>query len=179
CRWSWTTRAGWKRTQRRSRRFAGRPRASVHAQGAAATVQWCVRSDCRWLRSMVSPKTSRPAQRRSVPLASGLGLPPMTLDLDVICISGVPISGIAAIGAASARQFSLGDVELVGLAGLDDAASLSDATGNHAAEMTVTEPVEEDLDEVLECLAQLRSTGLSGACLDRFVMHCAAKPSCP
>ena len=106
----------------------------------------------------------------------------MTLDLDVICISGVPISGIAAIGAASARQFSLGDVELVGLAGLDDqfaAASLSDATGNHAAEMTVTEPVEDDLDEVLERLAQLRPTGLSGACLDRFVMHCAVKPSCP
>jgi hypothetical protein len=44
------------------------------------------RSDCRWLHVMVSPKTSRPASRRSVPLASGLGIPPMTLDLDVICI---------------------------------------------------------------------------------------------
>jgi hypothetical protein len=69
---------------------------------------------------MVSPKTSRAVPRRSVLLASGLGIPPMTLDLDVICISSVPIAGIAAIGAASARQFFLGDRELVGLAGLDD-----------------------------------------------------------
>ena len=43
----------------------------------------------------------------------------MTLDLDVICILSVPIAGIAAIGAASARQFVLGDGELVRLAGLD------------------------------------------------------------
>ena len=71
------------------------------------------RSDCRLLRAMVSPKTSRSASRRSVLLASGLGIPPMTLDLDVICISGVPIAGIAAIGAASARQFILRDRELV------------------------------------------------------------------
>ena len=63
-------------------------------------------------------------------LASGLGIPPMTLDLDVICISGVPIAGIAAIGAASARQFILRDRELVRLAGLDDElapVALSDA----------------------------------------------------
>jgi hypothetical protein len=52
-------------------------------------------------------------------LVSGLGIPPMTLDLDVICISGVPIAGIAAIITASARQFILGDGELVGLARLD------------------------------------------------------------
>ena len=44
----------------------------------------------------------------------------MTLDLDVICILGVPIAGIAAIGAASARQFFLGNGEFVRLAGLDD-----------------------------------------------------------
>jgi hypothetical protein len=37
----------------------------------------------------------------------------MTLDLDVICISGVPIAGIAAFIAKSARQFFLGDGELV------------------------------------------------------------------
>ena len=77
-----------------------------------------VGSDCRLLRAMVSPKTSRSASRRSVLLASGLGIPPMTLDLDVICISGVPIAGIAATVAASARQFLLGDGELVRLAGL-------------------------------------------------------------
>jgi len=44
----------------------------------------------------------------------------MTLDLDVICISGVPIAGIAAIGTASARQFVRGDGELVALSRLDD-----------------------------------------------------------
>ncbi len=42
------------------------------------------------------PKTSQAVPRRSVLLASGLGIPPMTLDLNVICISGVPITGIAA-----------------------------------------------------------------------------------
>ena len=91
----------------------------------------------------------------------------MTLDLDVICISGVPISGIAAIGSASARQFFLGDVELMRLAGLDDEfapVSLSDAAGNHASEITVTEPVEDDLNEALERLAELRSAGLTGVC---------------
>jgi hypothetical protein len=31
----------------------------------------------------------------------------------VICISGVPIAGIAAFSTASARQFFLGDNELV------------------------------------------------------------------
>ena len=43
----------------------------------------------------------------------------MTPDLVLICILGVPIAGIAAIGAASARQFVLGDRELVALARLD------------------------------------------------------------
>ena len=36
-------------------------------------------SGCRLLRAMVSPKTSRPAPRRSVLLVSRLGIPPMTL----------------------------------------------------------------------------------------------------
>jgi hypothetical protein len=115
-------------------------------------------------------------------LACGLGIPPITLDLDVICISGVPISGIAAIGSASVRQFFLGDVELMRLAGLDDefaAVSFSDAAGNHAPEMTVTEPVEDDLNEALERLAELRSTGLPGVCMGRSPMHCAEVPSCP
>jgi hypothetical protein len=44
---------------------------------------------------MVSPKTSRPAPRRSVPLVSDLGIPPMTLDLALICIGSVPFTGIA------------------------------------------------------------------------------------
>ena len=87
----------------------------------------------------------------------------MTLDLDVICILSVPIAGIAAIGAASARQFFLGDRELVRLAGLDDEfapVALPDAARNRAPEMTVTEPVEDDLHEAIERLTELRPTGL-------------------
>ena len=54
-----------------------------------------------------------------------------------ICISGVPIAGIAAIGTASARQFFLGDGELVRLAGLDDEfapVAFPDAARNGAPE---------------------------------------------
>ena len=106
----------------------------------------------------------------------------MTLDPDVICISGVPIAGIAAFGASSARQLFLGDGELVGLARLDDEfapVSLPDAARNGAPEVTMTKPVENDLNEAIERLTELRSTKPTVVCLDRFVMHCAAEPSCP
>jgi hypothetical protein len=65
----------------------------------------------------------------------------MTLDLNVICISGVPIAGIAAIGGASGRQFFLRDRELVRLAGLDDEfapVSLPYAARNRTTEVTMT-----------------------------------------
>src|SRR5262249_1806844 len=174
CRWSWTTRAGWKRTRRRSRRFAGRPRASVHAQGAAATGPCSVRSDCPCLGSMGSPKPSRPGQRRSVPLASGLGIPPMTLDLDVICISGVPISGIAAIGAASARQFFLGDVELVGLAGADHEmalAAVSNLAGDRVVEEAMLEPIDDEPFQAIERLADLSAGDFLPRGCDRRITH--------
>ena len=106
----------------------------------------------------------------------------MTLDLNVICISGVPIAGIAAMGAASARQFILGNRELVGFALLDDnfaPVSLADDARNRTSEMTVTEPVEYDLNKAFEYLTVLRPTGPPSICLGRFVMHCAAEPSCP
>jgi hypothetical protein len=131
---------------------------------------------------MVSPKTSRTAQRRSVLLASDLGIPPMTLDPDVICILGVPIAGIAAIGAASARQFFLGDRELVRLPGLDNEfapVSLPDVTRNCATEVPMTEPVEEHISEEFTRLAELRTTGSPSVCLRLFVTHCTAAPSCP
>jgi hypothetical protein len=89
----------------------------------------------------------------------------MTLDLELICISGVPIAGIAAIGSASVRQFFFRDGELVRLAGFDNefaAASLSDAARNRATEVTMTKPVDEDLNEPLKRLAELRSAGLLG-----------------
>ena len=106
----------------------------------------------------------------------------MTLDLDVICISGVPIAGIATIGAASARQFILRNRELVRLAGLNDQfapVTLADNTRNRTPEMTVTETIEDDLYEAIERLTELRSAGLPGVCLVRFVMHYATGPSCP
>lgn len=106
----------------------------------------------------------------------------MTLDLDVICISGVPIAGIAAIGAASARQFILRDRELVRLAGLDDELAsfvLPDSARDRAPEMTMTKPVEDDLHEAVDRLAKLGSAGLNGIGVERIVMHCATAPSCP
>ena len=38
------------------------------------------RLECRWPREMVSPKTSRPALRRSVLLLSGFGITPIAAD---------------------------------------------------------------------------------------------------
>ena len=63
-------------------------------------------------------------------LVSDLGIPPMILDLDVICILGVSITGIATVVSASARQFFLGNRELVRFSSLDDdvaSVSLPDA----------------------------------------------------
>ena len=131
-----------------------------------------VDSDCRLLRAMVSPKTSRSASRRSVLLASGLGIPPMTLDLDVICILGVPIAGIAAIGAASARQFVLGDRELVALARLDHEfapVALSRWRWKSRTGNAMLQPVEDDLFETVERLADLRSARAAGVSVCRFV----------
>ena len=64
----------------------------------------------------------------------------------VICILGVPIAGIAAIGAALARQFILRNREFVRLAGLDDEfapIALPNDARNRTPEMTVTETVED------------------------------------
>ena len=100
----------------------------------------------------------------------------------VICILGVPIAGIAAIGAALARQFILRNREFVRLAGLDDEfapIALPNDARNRTPEMTVTETVENNLHEAIERLTELRSTGQASVCLGRFAMHCATEPSCP
>jgi hypothetical protein len=79
----------------------------------------------------------------------------MTLDLLLICILGVPIAGIAAIRAASPRQFVLRDGELVGLTSLNDEfapVSFSYAARNRTSEVTMTKPVEDDLNEALKRL---------------------------
>jgi hypothetical protein len=86
----------------------------------------------------------------------------MTLDPEVICISPVPIAGIAVMGAASVRQFILRDRELVGLAGFDDefaAAALPDATRNRATEMTVMKPFTDNLEQAVKRFAELWSAG--------------------
>ena len=82
----------------------------------------------------------------------------MTLGTKVICISGVPIAGIAATGAASERQFILGDRELVRLTGLDDefaALPLPNSTRNRASEVTVTKTMEHDQGKPFESLPEL------------------------
>ena len=59
-------------------------------------------------------------------------------------------------------QFFLGDCELVRLAGLDHEfapVSLPDAARNRTPEVTMTEPVENNMNETIECLTELRSTG--------------------
>jgi hypothetical protein len=66
-----------------------------------------------------------------MPLASGLGIPPMTLGLRDLHL-GVPIAGIAAILAALA-QFLLGYRELMGLAGADHELTLA-ATAHFAVD---------------------------------------------
>src|SRR5688572_18147871 len=99
-----------------------------------------------------------------------------------MCISGVPVAGIAAFSVSSARQFFLWDVELVRLAGFDDEftpVTLPDTARNRAPEMTVTETVEDNLHETIERLTELRSAGLPRVRLARFLMHCATEPSCP
>jgi hypothetical protein len=82
----------------------------------------------------------------------------MTLDRIVICMFGVPVSGIARLRAPLARQFVLGDRELVGFTGLDHeiaAVVLADPAGNCCAEMAMAKPVENDLANLINCLAQL------------------------
>ena len=49
----------------------------------------------------------------------------MTLNRHDICILRVPVAGIAAVEAASARQFVLGNDELVRLAGADHELALA------------------------------------------------------
>ncbi len=81
----------------------------------------------------------------------------------MICILAVPVAGIAIFIVGSARQFFLGNVELVRLAGLNDEfapVTLPDTARNRAPEMTMPETVEDDLNDAVERLTELRSTGL-------------------
>ena len=86
----------------------------------------------------------------------------MTLDLNGICILGVPIAGIAAIVAASARHFVLGDRELVALAGADHElalAAVADLAGDRIVEEAVLEAIDDKPFETVEGLADLPAVG--------------------
>ena len=107
----------------------------------------------------------------------------MTLDLDVICILGVPIAGIAAMVAASARQFFLGDRELVGLAGADHelapAPLARSRRRSSSRKCPCLQSIDDKLFETIERLADW-SADVAGALNEGwFVTHCAAAPSCP
>jgi hypothetical protein len=106
----------------------------------------------------------------------------MTLDRIVICMFDVPLAGIARLRALSARQFVLGDCELVGLARLDHEVApvvLADPAGNGAAEVAMAQTIENDLTNTVERLSKLRTAALDGIGMGRFLKHCAAAPSCP
>ena len=75
---------------------------------------------------------------------------------------GVPISGIAAIDTASARQFFFRYGELVGLPrpyDQDAALAAADLAGNHILEMAVPKAVQDDLAKEVQPLAVLGSAG--------------------
>ena len=48
-----------------------------------------------------------------------------------------------------------------------------------APEVTVTQPIDHDLTDPIERLAELRPATLDCIVLERFLKHCAAAPSCP
>src|ERR1700730_911998 len=84
--------------------------------------------------------------------------------------------------SASARQFVLGDSELVALTRLDHEFApvpFPDGARNRKPEMTVLQPVKDHLLKTGESLAELRTARAAGVIVCRFVTHCAAAPSCP
>jgi hypothetical protein len=86
----------------------------------------------------------------------------MTLDLDVICISSVPIAGIAATGTASAGHLILRDDELVALASLDDelaAPTLFDSANYRAAKKAMLKPVDHDALKMSDDFADSLAVG--------------------
>jgi hypothetical protein len=93
-----------------------------------------------------------------VPLVAGLGIPPITVDLILICISSVPIAGIAAAKRASAQQFILAYDEFVNLACADHQiplATIADSNFDGAVEECVLEPIDNDFFKKSERMGDL------------------------
>jgi hypothetical protein len=104
----------------------------------------------------------------------------MTLDLILICILSVPIAGIAAIRAGSARQFVLRYHELVGLTGTYHELALStgdDLAGNETLEEAMTQPIDNNCFKVSERLGGLPEMASRSFGAGRSVMHCITAPS--
>src|SRR5215469_6782450 len=130
------------------------------------------------LLQMISSKTSRPASRRSVPLASDLGLTPMTLGLRDLHLER-PHRRDRRYRAALARHFVLCDSELVALAGPDHElalAAFSDLAGDGIVEEAVLQTIDDKPFETVEGLADLSTLGLESIF---YLSHCATVPSYP
>ena len=85
----------------------------------------------------------------------------MALDLDVICILGVPVTGIA-VNAALSRQVVLRDDELMALAGPDHElafAAVPNLAGDRVVEEAVPQAVQHEIFEMAEGLAHLSAVG--------------------
>src|SRR6516165_1461137 len=124
---------------------------------------------------MISSKTSRPASRRSVPLASDLGLTPMTLGLRDLHLER-PHRRDRRYRAASAQHFILCDREQVALAGLDLELALSDLAGDGIFEEAVLQTIDDKPFETVQGLADLSTLGLESIF---YLSHCATVPSYP
>ena len=118
--------------------------------------------------------------RRSAPLISGLGLPPMTLDRIVFASSASQSQG-SPVGAVSARHLFLGDRELVGLArpdhevapaALGDPAEMAQRKWPCLRPSTTSWPIRSRASPSWGPYPGGRGVG-------RFFKHCAAMPSCP
>src|SRR5262245_38019690 len=88
---------------------------------------------------------SRSASRLSVPLASGFGIRPITLDLSLSCIFGVPIRGIA-IGQWLFGNIVLRDRKLMALTCFHDQQAPA-ASANFAYNRVIEVAVLNALDE--------------------------------
>jgi hypothetical protein len=97
----------------------------------------------------------------------------------VICISGVPTAGIAAFRPRQRGNSSSGMVNLCDLpASTTRSRRKFDAAGDGAPEVTGAQPIDHDLTDPIERLAELMSATLDCFVLERSLKHCAAAPSC-
>jgi hypothetical protein len=139
---------------------------SGYARAVASRLHASGRSDCRLLRAVVSPTTSRPASRRTVPLASGFGIRPINLG-PRICFFGVSFRGIT-VGYQLCRNIRFHDRKLVALACRYDQQPATACAGlarDRVVEVAVLDTLnDKTLDEIK-----------SGSHLRRIVSRCGGR----